>query len=394
MHPRWLAMAGVLVVTSAAGCAYGIKATSDHNPQVDFSTYGTFFILKGNSSGDSLIDARLDSDVANALLAKGWVEVPQGEGRAAVIVNTATNAEHSYDTFYDGWGGWHWKWNGYSTPSRFIDDYKPGTVVVTIFDADSKQPIWRGFAADAISDKPGRIEKVHDAAVARMFEAAQSEDSTPTDLATEAHDVSGPKIIFSTVPAVLVMVEGDPILRDVTGTTLKRVVNTKALILRDEADAYYIKILDGWMQAYALGSWWDACDAPPQNAGIALRQARADASVNLLDASARQALGGKRSLNEGEPPAIYVSTTPAILVVTNGLPQFAAVPGTTLEYVTNTTSHIFREPTDRELYVLTGNGWYRSWRTEGPWHSIASAELPNDIARLPSSQLAMAGGVE
>ena len=78
MHPRWLAMAGVLVVTSAAGCAYGIKATSDHNPQVDFSTYGTFFILKGNSSGDSLIDARLDTDVANALFAKGWVEVPQG----------------------------------------------------------------------------------------------------------------------------------------------------------------------------------------------------------------------------------------------------------------------------------------------------------------------------
>ena len=56
------------------------------------------------------------------------------------------------------------------------------------------------------------------------------------------------------------MVEGDPILRDVTGTTLKRVVNTKALILRDEADAYYIKILDGWMQAYALGNWWEVCD--------------------------------------------------------------------------------------------------------------------------------------
>ena len=109
--------------------------------------------------------------------------------------------------------------------------------MVTIFDADSKQPIWRGFAEDAISDKPGRIEKVHDAAVARMFEAAQSADSAPTDFASAAHGVSGPKIIFSTVPAVLVMVEGEPILRDVTGTTLKRVVNTKALILRDEADA-------------------------------------------------------------------------------------------------------------------------------------------------------------
>ena len=87
--------------------------------------------------------------------------------------------------------------------------------------------------------RTSRVEsKVHDAAVARMFEAAQSEDGGPTDFTTEAHHVSRPKIIFSTGPAVLVMVEGDPILRDVTGTTLKRVVNTKALILRDEADAY------------------------------------------------------------------------------------------------------------------------------------------------------------
>src|SRR5262245_45105186 len=170
MHPRWLGMAGVLVVVSTAGCAYGIKATSDHNPQVDFSTYGTFFVLKGNSSGDSLIDARLDTAVTSALFAKGWVEMPQGEGRAAVVVNTATEAEHSYDAFYDGWGGWHWQWNGFSSPSKFIEDYKIGTVVVTIFDADSKQPLWRGFAQDAVSDRPNQIEKVHDAAITRMFE--------------------------------------------------------------------------------------------------------------------------------------------------------------------------------------------------------------------------------
>ena len=225
-----------------------------------------------------------------------------------------------------------------------------------------------------------------------MFEAAQSEDSSPTDFTTEAHDVSGPKIIFSTVPAVLVMVEGDPILRDVTGTTLKRVVNTKALILRDEADAALhqdSRRLDAGVRARELvGSVRRATGKRRHR----LSQAAADASVNLLDGPAKQALGGKRSLNEGEPPEIYVSTTPAILVVTNGLPQFATVPGTTLEYVTNTTSHIFREPTDRELYVLTRNGWYRSWRTEGPWQSIASAQLPSDIARLPSSQLALAGG--
>ena len=165
MQPRWLVVAGVLMA-SAAGCAYSIKATSDYDTRVDYSSYGTFFVLKGNSSGDSLTDARLDTDVATALLAKGWVEVPEGEGQAAVVVHTATGAEHSYDSFYNGWGGWQWRWRGLSG----VEDYKVGTVVVTIFDASSKQAIWRGFAPDAISEPPADLVKVHDPAIARMFD--------------------------------------------------------------------------------------------------------------------------------------------------------------------------------------------------------------------------------
>jgi hypothetical protein len=224
---------------------------------------------------------------------------------------------------------------------------------------------------------------------------AQSANVQSSNPATSEHEDAAPKIIFSTVPAMLVMVDGDPILQDVPGTPLKRVVNTRALILRDQADAYYLKILDGWMQAYALGSWWEVCDTPPQGSGIALRQAIAGrTSTDLLDTSTTPVLGSRRSLNEGEPPEVYVVTTPTLLVFTNGAPQFSTVPGTTLEYVTNTAARIFKEPTDQELYVLTTNGWYRSWRTEGRWQSIATSDLPRDIARLPASQLTMAGGVE
>ena len=215
--------------------------------------------------------------------------------------------------------------------------------------------------------------------VARMD--AQSTDGTATS-----------NIVFSTVPAILVTVDGDPILRDVAGTNLQRVVNTKALILRDEADVYYLKILDGWMQAYALGSWWEVCDAPPRGAGIALRQATTGSSVDLLTSSTMP-LGSRRSLNEGDPPEVYVSTSPAILVVTNGPLQFATVPGTALEYATNTSAHVFKEPTDSELYLSTSNGWYRSWRTGGPWQTIGSDDLPRDIAQLPWGLLRPAGGV-
>jgi hypothetical protein len=169
MHAKWLVVAGVLM-TSTAGCGYAVKATSDYDRRVDFSNYGTFFMMKGNSTGDSLLDSRLTDDVVSALMAKGWAEVPEGEGQAAVIIHTATAAEHTYETFYNGWGGWHWRWGGFKTPSKFVEDYKVGTVVVTIFDANTKQAIWRGFATDAMSDNSKQAAKVREEAIARIFD--------------------------------------------------------------------------------------------------------------------------------------------------------------------------------------------------------------------------------
>ena len=196
-----------------------------------------------------------------------------------------------------------------------------------------------------------------------------------------------PAIIFSASPALLILIDGDPVYRDVTGTTLQRIVNTKALILRDEGDAYYLKVLDGWMQAYALGNWWEATGAPPEGADIALRQAVAAKNVDLLNAVTTQGAAPEPSLADGRPPVIYVSTKPAVLVVTDGAPRFATVSGTSLEYAENTTAKLFREPTDQELYLLISGRWFRSWKTEGPWQFVASNELPADFAKIPAGRL-------
>jgi hypothetical protein len=168
MHARWLVVVGVLAA-SLSGCAYSIKATSNYDGRINFKNYGTFFMLKGNSTGDSVRDERLVSDVKSALMAKGWVELAEGTGQAAVIINVATNAAHTDEAFYNGWGDWHWRWEGTGGPKRLVEDYKVGTVVVTIFDADTKQAIWRGFAAGAVSENPTQAEKVRNTAVARIF---------------------------------------------------------------------------------------------------------------------------------------------------------------------------------------------------------------------------------
>jgi hypothetical protein len=158
-----------LAALLTTGCGYRIKTATDYNHSVRFSGYDTFFFLKGNSSGNLLLDQRVTADVEAALTSKGWVEVPPGEGRAAVVVHAATQAKHSYATFYDGWGGWQWRWRGAGSSTTFVQDYKVGAVVVDIFDADTKEAIWRGSASDALSGNPKDKSKATERAVAKMF---------------------------------------------------------------------------------------------------------------------------------------------------------------------------------------------------------------------------------
>jgi hypothetical protein len=102
------------------------------------------------------------------------MEDPEGEGQAAVVVHSTTRTRHTYETLYDGWGGWGWRrgWGGgFGGSTTFVNDYKVGTLVVDIFDAKSKQAIWHGHATDALSDNPRANARATEEAVDRMFHA-------------------------------------------------------------------------------------------------------------------------------------------------------------------------------------------------------------------------------
>jgi hypothetical protein len=47
-----------LVALSATACGYTIKTSTDYDNTVDFGAYHTFSIMKGNSSGNPLLDQR------------------------------------------------------------------------------------------------------------------------------------------------------------------------------------------------------------------------------------------------------------------------------------------------------------------------------------------------
>jgi hypothetical protein len=171
MRVTHLVSAGAVALL-AVGCGYGIKTSTDYDRSVRFSNYHSFFIMKGNSSGNPLMDQRATEDVKRALTDKGWMEVPEGEGQAAVVVHAATKTKHTYETLYDGWGGWGWRrgWGrGFGGSTTFVNEYKVGTLMVDIFDAKTKQAIWHGNANDALSDNAVSNAHATEQAVDKMF---------------------------------------------------------------------------------------------------------------------------------------------------------------------------------------------------------------------------------
>ena len=71
-----------------------------------------------------------------------------------------------------------------------------------------------------------------------------------------------PTIIFSAQPAVLVYIYGEPHYAPVKNTTLTRVINTRALLLKDAGGVYYLHLYDGYVQSTGIyGPWTIGADA-------------------------------------------------------------------------------------------------------------------------------------
>lgn len=95
-----------------------------------------------------------------------------------------------------------------------------------------------------------------------------------------------PRFVFSTVPAILVSIDGAPVYRRLAGLPLERVINTRPLLLRDARGVHYLKIFDGWMSAPTLDGRWSVLAAPGADLERAWRQV---ADAHLADPLTGQA---------------------------------------------------------------------------------------------------------
>ena len=199
-----------------------------------------------------------------------------------------------------------------------------------------------------------------------------------------------PQVIVSYSPAILVPIDGAPVLQPVPDhSRAKRVINTRALILQAGfTDALYMHVFDGWLTANGIGGPWTQAFLGP----IMLKEANEIAQdlskkgvVDLLDGGPKA--NPKPSLASGVP-TIYTSQTPAELIVFKGQPDFTPIVGTELLWASNTTSDVLINTANNNYYALLAGRWFTAANLSGPWAFVASDSLPPDFAKIPAQSLA------
>ena len=183
-----------------------------------------------------------------------------------------------------------------------------------------------------------------------------------------------PAIFYSARPASLLVFDGEPVLAPVAGTPLSVAVNTNWDVFVDgSSKAWYWLNNGAWLSAAeVMGPWAPAGTLPAAFSSL-------PDDRNFADV--RKQLPGRR-LAAADMPQVFVSTTPAEIIVTQGAPQYTAIAGTQLQYVANTDAPLFRHQGNGLTYFLVSGRWFSAPGLQGPW-AFATGELPADFARIP-----------
>jgi hypothetical protein len=169
LHRITLFLVGMAFFIVGSASAQQVK--TDYDRSANFSQYKTYSWEQVKTRNPLDAD-RIKNAVNAALAAKGWSQVNSG-GDVSVVAMEITRDQQTLNTFYDGFGGaWGWRRfgaGGFAEATTTTETYKVGTVVVDLFDAKTKQLIWRASASDTLSNNSDKNIKSLDKGVNKMF---------------------------------------------------------------------------------------------------------------------------------------------------------------------------------------------------------------------------------
>ncbi len=228
-------------------------------------------------------------------------------------------------------------------------------------------------------------EKIKTALVqeSKGWDIKGSLDQLMTSIETNAEELSKtkqifkndpPKIIYVSKPSVLILIDGDPQLKDIQNTQLQHVANSPYTIFLNKADRqYYLYGGEVYFTAPSINGPWKTTKNIPKDIKKLLDQNK-DAAKNTNTVT----LTSKDTI-----PEVVVSTVPAELITTKGAPVFVDIDSTSLQYVSNSEDNVFRDKKGSAFWLLKSGRWYSSNSLQGPWTYVAAESIPKDFANVP-----------
>ena len=164
----------VFVLALAATPAMAQKVTIDYAHDYDFEAIKTFQYVATDDSdvkGNDLMDQRIEDMIKKELREGGATEVQENPD-IYVTYHFTSKENTSYNTTsmgYGGYGGWGGGWGGWGgggmgSSTTYATTYTEGTLIIDLYDPETKKLVWRGTGTVTVKAKPEKqikqVEKI------------------------------------------------------------------------------------------------------------------------------------------------------------------------------------------------------------------------------------------
>lgn len=187
-----------------------------------------------------------------------------------------------------------------------------------------------------------------------------------------------PAIVTVNTPAVLLQVDGDPVVAPLGSTGWSFVRNTPFVLLRDKSNTWWTRVSGKWMTSKEMAGGYAPAAAPP-GADVFVAMGTLPAPPSDIPAATRRIA---RPLAAG-PVQVIVATKPTILVSIDGPAIMGKVaPG--VMAVTNTNASLLSADNAATFYLLASGRWFTTGNpAAGPWNYCAPIDVPRAFTQLP-----------
>lgn len=168
-----------LLLTLVALPAAAQSVQVDYDRSVDFEKFRSFAWAETPQTsirGESpLTHSRIKNAIEHYLAEDGLIEDTE-QPDVYVTYHTSSKEEVRFNTssFGAGYGaGWGWDpyWGGgMTTSTTTMHSYERGSLIIDLWDAETKEMIWRGTASAVVSPNPEKQEKQINKAVKKMVD--------------------------------------------------------------------------------------------------------------------------------------------------------------------------------------------------------------------------------